>query len=79
MKDQKIDTLFSPDTTESTTGFSLSKISVWANSDTPTIQYWIFDPGGKKIAVFEGEENEALAQAAFRGIEKLINAIQNQI
>ena len=69
MKNEKIDTLFAPETTESNTGFSISKISVFGTTTTPTVEFWIFNPSGKRIAVFEGQENEKNAMAAFRGIE----------
>ena len=76
MKLEKIDTLFSPETTESKTGFSISKISVWSVSGAPTVEYWIFNPSGVKIGSFEGEDTEVMAMAAFRGIEQL--KVQNQ-
>lgn len=52
-------------------GYSLMRIEVFAPrwEMEPTIQFWLYGPDSKKIAVFEGQENEAIALAALAGIE----------
>ncbi len=55
------------ETTESE--FSIMRIQVFSPVWTmePKVEFWIYNPQGERIAVFEG--NEDFARAALKGIE----------
>jgi len=70
MNIQKIETVFTPGTMDMGSGCSISRIEVWSRSHIQTIQFWIFDPNGKKLVIFEGLENIEIALAALRGFDE---------
>lgn len=70
MKEEVFDAQFDPKKIKSESGFTIIRVTVFPPLfGEPTIEFWLYSPDSKKIAVFEGQENEVIALAALAGIE----------